>query len=167
MQNRDCFWEPFGSERVNEAQNLVKSAEKYFYPTFSSLWANLKLKKLILIRSEILGLLVNTVTANCQYSPSNRENLLLQIQIKLIKKPSKFFCIFFYFLESTLNFQCSEKKMSMIVGIFRKLLTPKDVLVQMHNRDSFWKPTGSEHVNESRKLVKSAEKYFYPTFSSF
>ena len=41
MDNRACFWKPFGSESVNETQKPLKSAEKYFYPTFSSLWAKL------------------------------------------------------------------------------------------------------------------------------
>ena len=50
------------------------------------------------------------LTANYEYSRSNRENLPLPIQIKLSKKPEIFCCIFFAFLESTLNFQCSEKK---------------------------------------------------------
>ena len=31
----------------------------------------------------------------------------------------------------------------------------------MHKRACFWKPFGSEHVNESQKLSKSLEKYFY------
>ena len=39
------------------------------------------------MRSEILGLLVNTFIANYEYSRSNRENLPLQNQIKLSKKP--------------------------------------------------------------------------------
>ena len=67
-------------------------------------------KKLFLTRSEILGLLVNTLTADYEYSRGNRENLPLQIQIKLSKKPLIFCGIFFAFLEPTLNFQCSEKK---------------------------------------------------------
>ena len=53
----------------------------------------------------------------------------------------------------------------MIGRIILKLLTLKEVLLQMHNRASFWKLFGSERVNESQKLPKSAEKYFYPTFS--
>ena len=87
MDNRACFLKPFGSERVNESQKLLKSEEKYFYPTFSSFWAQLSWKKLFLIIYEILGLLVNTLTANYEYSHSNRENLPLPIQIKLSKKP--------------------------------------------------------------------------------
>ena len=87
------------------------------------------LKKLFLIRSQILGLLVNTLTANYESSRSSRESLQLQIQIRLSKKPSIFSGLFPKFLESTLNFQCSEIKMILIGQIFLKLLTPKNVLV--------------------------------------
>ena len=51
--------------------------------------------------------------------------------------------------------------------VFLKLLTPRDVLVEMHNRTCVWKPFGSERVNESKKLLQYAEKNFSPTFSSF
>ena len=37
----------------------------------------------------------------------------------------------------------------------------------MHERSCFSKPFGSESVNESLKLLKSEEKYFYSTFSLF
>ena len=59
------------------------------------------------------------------------------------------------------------KKVSLLGQVFWKLLTLKDVLILMHNMASFLKPFGSERVNESKKLQKSAKKYFYPTFSSF
>ena len=81
------------------------------------------------MRSEILGLLDNRLPANCEYSRLNRENLPLQIQIKLSKKPEIFCCVFFAFSESTLNFQCSEKKMSLIGKAILKLLTLRDVLI--------------------------------------
>ena len=77
----------FGSEPVNESQKLLKSAEKYLYPTFWSFWAKLSQKKLFLIRSEILGPLDKTLTANYDYSCRNRENLEFPIQIKLSRKP--------------------------------------------------------------------------------
>ena len=77
MQNRVCFWKPFGSERVNESQKLLQSAGKNFYPTFSLFSAKLSQKKVLLIRSEILGLLDHTLTANYEYSRSNSENLQL------------------------------------------------------------------------------------------
>ena len=129
MHNRDCFWKPFGRERVNESQKLLKSAKMHVYPTFWWFWAKLNLKKLFLIRFQILGLLGNTLTANYKYSRSNRENLPLQIQTKLSEKTRCFCGIFFQFLQSTLNFQYSEKNMSLIGQIFLKLLTPKHVLI--------------------------------------
>ena len=50
--------------------------------------------------------------------------------------------------------------------VFLKLSTLRDVLVQMHNRACFWKPFGSERVNESQKDLHYPEKNFYPTFWS-
>ena len=35
------FWKHFGNERVKDSLKLLKSAEKYLYPTFSSFWSNL------------------------------------------------------------------------------------------------------------------------------
>ena len=57
--------------------------------------------------------------------------------------------------------------MSLISKVILELLTPKDVLIYMDNRACFWKPFGSERVNEFKKFLKSAQKYFYRTFSSF
>ena len=63
------------------------------------------------IQKQLKSIRLSTLTANYEYSRSNRENLPLPIQIKLSKKPSIFCCIFFFaFLEFKLNFQCSEKK---------------------------------------------------------
>ena len=98
MRKRSCFWKPLGSERVNQSQKLLKSAGKYFYPTFSSFWDELSYKRSLLVRSEILGLVINTLTATYEYSRSNRENLTLRIQMAIIWKIKsvllQFYCIF-------------------------------------------------------------------------
>ena len=86
MHNRAFFGKPFGTESVNESKNLLKSAEKYLYPIFSSFWAKLSSKKLFLIRSETIRPLDNTFTASYDYSRSNREHLPLPIEINLSKK---------------------------------------------------------------------------------
>ena len=65
------------------------------------------------------------LTANCEYSRSNWENLPLSIQIQLSEKTKS--CIFILFLESTLNFKHFEKIMSLLAEVFQKLLTLKDV----------------------------------------
>ena len=49
--------------------------------------------------------------------------------------------------------------MSLIGQVFVKLFTPEDMLIEKHNRACFRKPFDSERVNESRKLLKSAERY--------
>ena len=74
-------------------------------------------------------MLDNTLPANYESFLINRENLVLPIQIKLSKKPEIFRCIFFAIFESTLNFQFSENKSSLIGQVFPKLLTARDVLI--------------------------------------
>ena len=83
--NRASFWKPFDSERFNYSQKLLKSKEKYFYPIFSSFCAKMGLKKLFSMEFEILGLLDNTLTANYEYSRSNRWNLRLLMKMKFSK----------------------------------------------------------------------------------
>ena len=86
--------------------------------------------------------------------------------MQLSEKLETFSPFFIAFLESALSFEHFEKKMSLMAQVFLKLLTPKDVFTYMHKSSCFWKLFGSERVNESQKLQKTAEKYFYATFSS-
>ena len=53
-----------------------------------------------LVRSEILGLFVNTLTADDKYSRHNRENFPQQIQMILSQNPKIFSGIFIAFLKS-------------------------------------------------------------------
>ena len=52
----------------------------------------------------------NTLTANYEYSCSNRENLQLPIQMQLSEKPKTFCQFFIAFLESTINIEHFEKR---------------------------------------------------------
>ena len=110
MHERSCSWEDFGSENVNQSLRLLKSSEKYLYPTFPSFWAKLSQKKSILVKFEILGLLANTLTANYEYSCSNNDNLPVPFQMQLSGKLKRFFTFFLAFPESALNIQHFEKK---------------------------------------------------------
>ena len=51
---------------------------------------------------------MNTLTANYEYSRSNRETLPLPIQMQLSEKPKTFSQFFIAFLKSTLNFKHFE-----------------------------------------------------------
>ena len=52
------------------------------------------------------------LTVDYEYSRSNRENLLLPIQMQLSEKPKKKYLIFIAFLESKLNFEHFDKMKS-------------------------------------------------------
>ena len=71
---------------------------------------------------------INTLATNNKYSRNNRENLSLPIQMQLSEKWKTFSQYFIAFLESKLNFEHFEKKISLIAPVFLKLLAPKDVL---------------------------------------
>ena len=115
----------------------------------------------------MLGLIVNTLTTNYEYSRSHRENLMLPIEIKLSEKPSMFVGIFFFWIFGFyIKFSMFLKKtMSHIGQVFLKLLSLKYVLIKMDKRCCFWKPYGSERFKESQNTLKSAEEYFHPSFS--
>ena len=85
-------------------------------------------EKSFLVKSEILGLFVNTLTTDCEYSCSNRENLSLPIQRQLSEKLKTFSQFFIAFLECTLNLEHFKKQMSLIAQVFLKLLTVNNVL---------------------------------------
>ena len=127
MHNMDCFWKSFGSELLMEFQKLLKSAEKHFYPTLSWFWGILSLKELFLIRSKILGLLVNTLAANYEYSRSNRETFTIINSNQIIWKTTiflwYFLSIFPIYIKFTMFWKKHQRHRSM------KLLTPKHVLI--------------------------------------
>ena len=56
------------------------------------------------------SILLNTLTANYEYSRSKTDNLQLPVQMQLSKKPETFSQFFIVFLQSTLNFEHFEKK---------------------------------------------------------
>ena len=74
----------------------------------------------LLVISEILGLFVNTLTADDKYSLCNRENLLQSIQMQLSKEQKVFSQYSAAFLKSVLNFEHFFKNMSLYVMYFQK-----------------------------------------------
>ena len=83
------------------------------------------------------SIFLNTLTADDEYSCSNRKNLPSPIQMQFSEKPKTLCCSFIAFLESTLNFEQIEKNEPHIAQVVLKLLTPKDVATKMHKRSCF------------------------------
>ena len=67
-------------------------------------------KKSVLVRSKILGLFVNTLTAEYMYSARNMQTFTQQVQTPLSLKQKTFFGFFIAFLKSTSNGEHFQKK---------------------------------------------------------
>ena len=67
-------------------------------------------KKSALVRSKILGLFVNTLTAEYSYSRRNMQTLTQQVQTTLSLKQKTFSGFFIAFLKSTWNGEHFQKK---------------------------------------------------------
>ena len=67
-------------------------------------------KKSVLVRSKILGLFVNTLTAEHTYSGRNMKILTQQVQTPLSLKQKTFSGFLIAFLKSTLNGEQFQKK---------------------------------------------------------
>ena len=100
----------FGNQPVKGYQTLLKSARHYYYPIFPWVWDKLSWKKPALVRSKILGLFVNTLTAEYTYSGRNMQALTRQVQTPLSLKQKSIYQFFIAFLKSTWNGEHFQKK---------------------------------------------------------
>ena len=62
----------FGSQHVNRSQTLLRSAGNHFHTAIPLIRGGTSRKRLVLVRSEVLGQFVNTMTA---------EQTVLRLQI--------------------------------------------------------------------------------------
>ena len=74
------------------------------------MWDKLTWKKSALVRSKILGLFVNTFTAEYTYSRRNMQTFTQEVQTPLSLKQKIFSGVFIAFLKSTWNGEHFEKK---------------------------------------------------------
>ena len=107
---------------------MLKSTRHYYYPIFPWIWDKLSWKKSALGRSKILGLFVNTLTAEYTYSRRNMQTFTQKVQTPLSLKQKTFSWFFIAFLKSTWNGEHFQKKESLLAQVFPKLLTPKEVV---------------------------------------
>ena len=82
-----------------------------------------------LVRIESLGPFFNTLAADDKYSRRNMMNWQQQLQTTLSQKQKNISAIFIAFIKPTLNLErFDKKKVSLIVSVFPKVLTPKEVV---------------------------------------
>ena len=100
----------FDSQHVKRFQTLVTSSWDDFYHISLSLWAELIWKTSPWLKFGIIGLFVNTWTADYEYPVPVCENLLFPIQIQLSPKQKAFSWFFIPFMEYRSKFEHFQKK---------------------------------------------------------
>ena len=110
LSKKRPFRTRFERQYVKASQILPKSPWESIYHVFSSFSGKLIWKMSPLVLGEILGVFVNTLTADGKYPVQGCENLQLPIQMQLSDKQNNFSQFFVPFLESTSNFKHFEKK---------------------------------------------------------
>ena len=100
----------FDSQHVKRFQTLVKSSWEHFYHIFSSLWREMIWNITPWLKFEIIGLFVNTWTADYKYPVLDCENLASLFKSSYPKNKKTFSWLFIPFIESPSNFKHFEKK---------------------------------------------------------
>ena len=98
MPESSCFRTPFGRERVNGSQALLKSKQQHFVDNFPLISNKLSCEACILVGSEILADFFNTLTADHMYSCHIWEKFLQEVQRLLSSKTDIFSEYFIAFL---------------------------------------------------------------------
>ena len=120
----------------------------------------------LMIIFKILGILVNAMTKNENYSLLNSENLPQPVQMQLSKKQKTFSLVFAAFLKTSSNVQYVQKKMTLTAYVFPKLQTAKEVVRNMSKMTHFETPFDTRHAKGSQTQLKSAPQHFSHIFSS-
>ena len=120
-----------------------------------------------LVLGEILGVFVNTLTADGKYPVQGCENLQLPIQMQLSEKRKTVYEFFVLYLESTSNFKHFEKNMIVTANVYSKFQTVKILVRPLSKKRRFRTRFDSQHVKASQILAKSPWECFYHVFSSF
>ena len=97
MSKKPRFREPFDKLHFKGAQAVLKSSSQHLYAIDSSLPSQYTWKKSLLLTCQILGLLVNTLTADEKYPVLNRDNLTRPIQMQLSLTQNTFFYFWLQF----------------------------------------------------------------------
>ena len=99
-----CFRTAFASKRLRGCHTFLENVLKHFHPIFALIYGKLSWKTSPLVRSEILRMFGNTLTADHMYSRHRWEKLPQKVQTLLSKKRKTFFAIFIAISKSTKNF---------------------------------------------------------------
>ena len=117
-----------------------------------------------LVLGEILGVFLNTLTADGKYRVQDCGNMQLPIQMQLTEKEKTFSEIFIPFLYLTQILNILKEMMMVIANVFSKLQTVKTFVKKLSQEDRFRTGFGSQHVKASQRLAKFPWQAFCHVF---
>ena len=79
LSKKRCFKTSINSQHVKRSQTLKKSAWGHFYHIFLSFWGEMIWERSLLLKFEIIGVFVNSLTAAYKYPVPDCKNLLFAI----------------------------------------------------------------------------------------
>ena len=101
MPSNSCLKTPFANQRVKGSKTLLKSARQHFYANLPLISNKLSFVWCLIVWSQDLGLLFNSLTADHMYSSQSWQKLLQEVQLQLSSKPLTFSSNFIAFSKST------------------------------------------------------------------
>ena len=110
MPVKPYFKTAFGNQAVRSRKHCLNLPRHYYYPIFPWVWDKLSWKKSALVRSKILGLFVNRLTAEYTYSRRNMQDFDATSSDAIIFKTKDFFLIFYYLSEIYIKWSTFWKK---------------------------------------------------------
>ena len=125
MYKKFQFRGSFNKEHGKRAEALLKSPSEQLYPIYWSLPSQFSCKKSLLVTSQTLGRLGNTLPAYKKYPLLKRHNLTIPIQMRSSQKEKTFSLFSAAFLKSRWNFEHFDKKDAFIDFVILKFRTMK------------------------------------------
>ena len=156
MSKKSRIRRSFNKGHGKRPQTLLKSESQLLYHNSWWLWRQLTWKKSALVMCKILGLFVNTLTADDKNSLVNRDNFNAIDSDAIVSEIKKLFLLLFCIFWIKINLWTFwKKKMTLIVYVFQKLETAKDLVRQMSKKSRFGRPFSKGDGKGSQTLMKS------------
>ena len=111
---RSCYRTLFGYHRIYVFQTLLKLGQQHYYPVFPWVRDILSWKKSALVWSDILRLLVSTLTADNKRSRCNMQNFGQQVQTASSQKEKTFSGFLLHFWNMHKIWNILKQKMSIL-----------------------------------------------------
>ena len=124
----------------------------------------MKWRKSALFKFEILGLIVNRLTADDKYSRRNIQNLKQELQTAISQKQKTFSGIFITYLKSITNSEAFAKKVQSASLSISEIIEAGKSGYLTSNRPCFRTSFGNQRVYEIQTLLKSTPSHYYFIF---